>query len=203
MGLEYISAVFDWASFVNGRLLETHTAGDNTARTLRSIGADLALSQVMTYDANNSDVNTTPKAVAVLRQRVLIPGGGTYTLDLETAAIEGATLAGVRATTEDLNGKKLLGMVIVTGVITRNAGSVTWAANVGVMTIKPAAAGGYLLFGAAITQGIKLGVRSHFATFDVGDDYPAIVNSGGGSPAHKIEFVGTAADKAEILFLFS
>lgn len=129
---------------------------------------------------------TTPAPVAVLAESITIPGGGSYSLDLTAAKIVGAVTGGVPSSTEDLTGKKLMYLELHTA-----------AANAAVITVAPAAANGYDLFGAAITQGVKLPANSHLAMYVKNSGLPDVAAADLG-----ITFTGTAADKIDVVMVF-
>ena len=193
MSAEVISAIVNVTVSGDVRVPETHTPGDRSTRTVQRVGADMAYSDLLKYDSEQTDPDVTdPNPRAILRQTFSIPVGLTYELDLSLAPIEGAVSAGARALTEDLDGYKLLCMFFST--IRADAGT-----NAGNITIKPTAANGYLLFGTGMADGVILTPDSILLKHHSSDDMPDIDNAA----AYLIDFVGTENDEIEVVMLFS
>jgi hypothetical protein len=129
---------------------------------------------------------TTPAPVAVLAETVVIPGGGSYSLDLTAAKIVGAVSGTDPAATEDLTGKKLMYMELHTD-----------PDNAAVVNIAPAAANGYDLFGAGLTDGIDLPADSHMSFYCKDSSLPDVAAADLG-----ITISGTAADIITVVMVF-
>lgn len=123
---------------------------------------------------------------AILTAEVTIPGGGTYQLDLTAAPIIGAESAGVPSATESLAGKRLAGFLFRAP-----------STNAAPILVAPASTNGYLLFGAAITGGVKIESNDHWSRVVTGDTLPEVTAS-----AKLIDLTGTAADVLQILMAF-
>jgi hypothetical protein len=199
MAAESLQLAINLGLFANVVKPATHTPGEQVSRTIEFLGSDITFDEVYEYDSTLGTPGvTTPNAVAVLRRIFAIPASPfTYELDLESAPIESAMSGGAPALSEDLNGKKLLAFMLNT---IRTDGTT----NTSDITVKPDAAAGYDLFGASMADGEVMKPDSVLAKVYHNDDAPAIVNSGGGSPAHLIEFVGaTEGDEIEVIMAFS
>ena len=129
----------------------------------------------------------TPTPAEILVAEITIDGTGTEDIDLTAAAIVGAVDgSGNPAATEDLTGKKLCYLELHSG--TSNAGDITVAPN---------GTNGYTLFGAAITQGIKLHADKHEQRFIRSSGADAV------SATKKIVTItGTAGDTLNLVMVF-
>lgn len=127
---------------------------------------------------------TTPAPVAILAESVVIPGGGSYSLDLTAAKIVGALSGTAPAATEDLTGKKLFYIELHTG-----------ATNAAVVNVAAAGVNGYDLFGAG--NDIDLPKNSHMTFYCKSSQLPDVAAADLG-----ITISGTAADTIDIVLVF-
>ena len=130
--------------------------------------------------------SATKEPVEILAREIVIPGGGTIDLDLSDAPIVGAIDTGAPAASEDLTGLTLLYMELHTA-----------DGNTGALTIAPAAANGYKLFGTGADDGVVLPKGAHLALYNAVGLLPTI-----GAAAKLVTFSGTVGDIANVVMVF-
>jgi len=129
----------------------------------------------------------TPTPAEILTEEITIDGTGSYDIDLTAAKIVGAVdVSGDPAATEDLTGKKLCYLELHSG-----------SANAGDITVKPGVSNGYPLFGASITQGVKVVPYAHLAMLIQASGLAAI-----SATTKIITISGTTGDTLNIIAVF-
>lgn len=135
-----------------------------------------------TFDSDNS-----PEPTAVVADELTI-GAGDTTIDLTSdAPVVGAVDGnGDPAASEDLTDYRMFFIQVETP-----------SANTGNVTVKPAAANGYDLWGASNTQGVEFPPGTNLAFVNAGSDLPAVA-----AAAKDIVFSGTQDDVVRYSFAF-
>jgi len=157
-----------------------YSPGSEQASQRTLIMSDYGLESL--FDADNA-----PEPLSVVADELTI-GGAATTIDLTSdAPVIGAVDGnGDPAASEDLTGKKLMAVILETPTT-----------NTDPVTVKPGAANGYDLFGASITQGIKLPKGENLQKVCSQTQYDAVA-----AGDKNITFDGTNGDVIRYILIF-